>query len=338
LTSHQYVLSIKTKILIIRFSSIGDIVLTTPVIRCLKEQIDGECEIHYLVKQQFSTILKGNPYIDVIHEFGNSLKKVTEGLEKEGFHYIIDLHKNVRSSYVKKRLPGLSFAFDKLNVKKWILVNFKIDLLPDLHIVDRYFDATKALGIENDGKGIDYFIPEEDKISTSEMFGADPGSYVVFSIGAAHEGKKLPLYKMIELCSIIDRKIILLGGDEDIDNASAIAAANSNVINVCGKLRLNQSASAIEQATLVISHDSGLMHIASAFNKKIISIWGATVPKFGMYPYNAHPDSIMIQADHLKFRPTSKLGNKNTRKERRTTEEIDLTRILEAVDKLWIGG
>lgn len=308
--------------------------LTTPIIRCLKEQIDGECEIHYLVKERFSSILKENPYIDEIHVFKDSLKTVTEALEKEGFHYIIDLHKNVRSSYVKNRLSGLSFTFDKLNVKKWILVNFKIDLLPDIHIVDRYFEATKTLGIENDEKGLDYFISREDIVDVPETLGIEPNSYIVFSIGAAHEGKKLPLSSMTELCSLLDQKIVLLGGKEDIKNAKIIAAKNSNVINACGVLRLNESASVIAQSKLVITHDSGLMHIAAALKKKIISIWGATVPKFGMYAYMPDPSSIMIEADHLKFRPTSKLGNKNSKKERRTTEEIDLKKIIESVKRL----
>ena len=326
-----------TKILIIRFSSIGDILLTTPVVRCLKEQIYGESEIHYLVKKDFSLLLENNPYIDVIHEFDDNLNAVTEGLVKEGFHYIIDLHKNIRSQMVKRRLKGMHFTFNKLNVQKYILVNFGIDLLPDIHIVDRYFEAVRALGITNDQKGLDYFLPENASCDL-EAVGLQKEKYLVLAIGGAHEGKKLPVERLSELCALIDKPIALIGGPEDAGAGERIAGGNVATVNLCGKTSIHESAIIIRDSALVISHDSGMMHVASAFGKKIISIWGATVPKFGMYPYLPHPDSIIIEADHLKFRPTSKLGNKNTKRERRTTEEIDLKKIAEAVRKLYPSG
>ena len=337
MTFHQkrIALSATTKVLIIRFSSIGDVVLTTPVIRCLKKQLYGENEVHYLVKKEFATVLENNPYIDKLHVLDDNRNELLEELESEGFHYIVDLHKNIRSFYFRKRLKSLAFDFKKLNVKKWILVNFKIDLLPDIHIVDRYFEAVKALGIENDGEGLDYFIPESDLIDVSKKFHQLKNEYIAFPIGGAHEGKKLSQHKLIELCTMIDHPIILLGGKQDQAAAVEIERSCEDTINACGMLSINESASVIEQSRLVISHDSGMMHIASAFKKKIISIWGATVPKFGMYPYLPHPDSVIIEADHLKFRPTSKLGNKNSKKERRTTEEIELNRITEAIKRLW---
>ena len=328
-------MSFTTKILVIRFSSIGDIMLTTPVVRCLQQQVHGDCEVHYLVKSQFVNILQINPYVDVIHLFKDNLKEVVSGLKDEGFHYVIDLHKNLRSGYVKRHLPGMHFTFNKLNVKKWILVNFGIDLLPDVHIVDRYFEAVKALGVVNDGKGLDYFIPESEVIKVSDRLGGTPGDYLVYAIGGAHEGKKLPFYKMDELCGLINKTMVLVGGKEDAANGAALAEKHTNVFSACGKTNIHGSASIIKQSRLVISHDSGMMHIAAAFKKKVISIWGATVPKFGMYPYLPDPASVMIQADHLKFRPTSKLGDRNSKRERRTTEELELWKIVDAVEALW---
>jgi ADP-heptose:LPS heptosyltransferase len=327
-------LSFKTKVLIIRFSSIGDILLTTPVVRCLKEQLEGEVEVHYLVKKEYQGLLELNPHIDVIHVYDKNLKALSAGLEKEGFHYIIDLHKNMRSKMVKRHLTGMHFSFRKLNIEKWILVNVGIDRLPDLHIVDRYFEAVKALGVKNDGKGLEYFIPESEEVNTMKLLGHEQGRYVVFAIGAAHEGKRLPLHKMTELCHLINRPVVLIGGKEDALDGHAIASVNKNVTNLCGKTNIHGSASIIKQASLVICHDSGMMHVAAAFKKKIISIWGATVPKFGMYPYLPDPDSVIVEAGHLSFRPTSKLGNKNSKKEQRTTEEIELKRIVAAVEKL----
>lgn len=329
-------MSEKTKVLIIRFSSIGDIVLTTPVVRCLKEQLYGEKEIHFVVKKQFEDVLRSNPYIDKLHILEGNDKAMIEELRKENFHYIIDLHNNLRSHLYRKKLKVLSFSFRKLNIKKWILVNFKWDLLPDIHIVDRYFEAVSSFDIKNDGKGLDYFVPSEDEVDTLKLFGKKANEYIAFPIGGAHEGKKLPPDKLVELCGMMPHPLVLLGGSVDQAVAAKIKLACPDVIDLCGKLKLNQSASVLKQARLVISHDSGLMHIASAFKKKIISIWGATVPKFGMYPFEPHPDSVIIEADHLKFRPTSKLGNKNSKKERRTTEEIDLKKIANAVERLWV--
>ncbi len=325
----------KAKILIIRFSSIGDVVLTTPVIRCLKEQVYGGCELHYVILKPFVSVLENNPYIDKLHILDNNTEELIEELNNEGFHYIIDLHKNIRSHLFRRRLKVLTFTIRKLNVQKWLLVNFGIDRLPNLHIVDRYFEAVEKLNVKNDGKGLDYFIPENEEINTQEKFNADANNYLVFAIGAAHEGKKLPVHRMRVLCEKINHKVILIGGEQDIENGKKVSEGLEHIINTCGDLSINQSASVMKQARLVISHDSGMMHIAAAFKKKIISIWGATVPKFGMSAYLPHPDSVIVEAEHLKFRPTSKLGNKKTKKERRTTEEIDLNRILESVNKLW---
>ena len=303
--------------------------------RCIKEQLDGETEVHYLVKKEYQGLLELNPHIDFIHIYDDNLKELSKGLENEGFHYIIDLHKNARSLLVKRHLKGMHFTFNKLNVEKWLLVNLGIDRLPDMHIVDRYFEAVKALGVVNDNKGLEYFIPEDEEINTVDSYGLNIGQYIVYAIGAAHEGKRLPLHKMTELCAMIQQPIILIGGKEDALDGQTIETAYKHVINLCGKTNFHGSASVIKQAALVITHDSGMMHIASAFKKKIISIWGATVPKFGMYPYLPDPASVIIEADHLTFRPTSKLGNKNSKQERRTTEEIDLKRIVTEVSRLF---
>lgn len=333
--SIDFNLSGTAKILVIRFSSIGDIVLTTPVVRCLKKQLHGESEIHFLVKENFSELLVGNPYIDKIHIIRKSIDEVIEPLIDEQFHYVIDLQKNFRSLKLRRKLKVLSFDFPKLNIQKWILVNFKIDLLPDLHVVDRYFEAVWTLGIENDQQGLDFFIPTDQNVDVHASYSLNKDRYIAMAIGGAHGGKKLSPNQLQQLCEMLDFPIVLLGGKEDTAVGESISERAKNTINTCGTLSIHQSASVIEQSKLVVTHDSGMMHIAAALGKKIISIWGATVPRFGMYPYLPHPDSEMIQADHLHFRPTSKLGNKNSRRERRTTEEIDLEKVVGAVQKRW---
>src|ERR1041384_7425993 len=119
------------KFLFIRFSSIGDIVLTTPVIHCVKQQVPG-CEIHFLMKKSFASVLEHNPYIDKQILFEENLPELISLLKKENYDALIDLQKNYRSLKIKKSLGVNHFSFDKLNIKKWLFVNFKINLLPDV--------------------------------------------------------------------------------------------------------------------------------------------------------------------------------------------------------------
>ena len=139
------------KILVIRFSSIGDIVLTTPVIRALKQQLPG-ARVHFLTKLRFEPVLKSNPYIDKLWLYDQNFNEIIPRLKAERFDYIVDLHKNFRSTYVRLLLGRPSGSFNKLNIRKWLIVNFKWNFLPGIHIVDRYFRAVQKLGVNNDGR------------------------------------------------------------------------------------------------------------------------------------------------------------------------------------------
>ncbi len=325
-----------TRILIIRFSSIGDIVLTTPVVRMLKEQLEGEVEIHFLTKEKFAGLLTSNPHVSMVHTIVKSVQEVLPALEEVGFDYIIDLHNNIRSSVVKGRLKSLSFTFDKLNIKKWLWVNFGINRMPDKHIVERYLDTTKAFGIKDDGKGLDYFISSDVVIKNEELKSFMKEPFVTFAIGGAHIGKRMGKEKLAKLCANIPFPIVLLGGKEDVETGKFIRDQNSkNVFDATGILSLDESALCAKAAEVVVTGDTGLMHIASAFNKKIISLWGCTVPGFGMYPYRPDRASIIIEPKGRDKRPCSKLGNKcKYGLNNRCIEHIEDHRIAETVTKL----
>lgn len=312
------------KILILRFSSIGDIVLTTPVVRAIKTQMP-EADLHYAVKKQYRSLLESNPYIDRVHVLDNSLGALIEELKREQFDFVVDLHHNVRTLRVKTGLQARSASFPKLNLEKWLLVNLKINRLPSIHIVDRYFEAAKPLGIKPDNLGLDYFIPERDEVPLDWLPDAFQEGYVAVAIGAQHQTKKLPVQRLIELCDKINRPIVLLGGAEDAaagEQIECFFARPANdaeygpglrelgkrtvVFNGCGKFNLNQSASLLKQARYVFSHDTGLMHIAAAFHKEIFSIWGNTVPAFGMYPYRTR--FTILENNKVTCRPCSKIG------------------------------
>lgn len=295
------------KFLIVRFSSIGDIVLTTPIVRCLRQEFP-DAEIHYITKSTFKILLNNNPYIDKIYTIEREITEVLPELKQENYDLIIDLHRNLRTLRLKLALHKKSYQFPKVNLKKWLLTTFKINKMPPEHIVDRYFKCVNELGVVNDQKGLDYFIPKQDEINLKQYH--IPENYIVFAIGAKFATKRLPTTKIIEIIKRIPFTVVLLGGKDDKERAREISNACSNTIKLCGDLNLNQSASVVKQSQKVITHDTGLMHIASAFNKSIVSIWGNTVPEFGMYPYMPqNPTNYSInEVKELGCRPCSKIG------------------------------
>jgi ADP-heptose:LPS heptosyltransferase len=299
----------RVKFLIIRFSSIGDIVLTTPVIRCLKEQVEG-AEIHYVTKKQFLSVVEGNPNIHKIHLLDKNLNVLIKELRSEGFDYIIDLHNNLRTSIIKFRLRRLAFSFNKLNYEKWLMVYFKKNKLPNVHIVDRYLETCKLFDVINDHKGLDFYIEQKNEVDLNLLPPEYAAGYVALVIGAKHFTKQLPENKIVELCNLINKPVVILGGPEDKAKAERIIEKTDkqSLFNACGKFNLQQSASLVKQADLVISHDTGLMHIAAAFKQKIISIWGNTIPEFGMYPYVSKEKNLIFEVKDLPCRPCSKIG------------------------------
>ena len=295
------------KFLIIRFSSIGDIVLTTPVIRCLKQKFP-DSEIHFLTKRIFAEIVISNPYLDKVLYLDNDLRHTIKLLQLEKYDHVIDLHNNLRTKLIRRSLGKIPFySFHKVNTKKWIYTAFKINLLPHKHLVDRYMQTVQSLGVNNDQKGLDYFIPKEDTIKEKDIPFSHSQGYIAIAIGAAHNTKKLPREMLKDLCVRIDYPIILLGGSEDFFEGEKIAKPdNIKIYNSCGKFNLNESADIIRRSQLVITHDTGLMHIAAAFKKNVLSVWGNTVPSFGMYPYQTTYQ--IFQVNKLWCRPCSKIG------------------------------
>jgi ADP-heptose:LPS heptosyltransferase len=324
-----YLYSSLKKILVVRFSSIGDIVLTSPVIRCIKEQLGAE--IHFLTKENFSGIVENNPNITKVITIKSKVSEAREKLIAENYDFVVDLHHNLRSSFVKRLLKKPSASFPKLNVQKWLLVNAHINRLPKIHIVDRYFETVKSLVVKNDGKGLDFFIPEKDEVNLNTLPESHQKNFIAFTVGAKFGTKQLPVEKIIAIINRLNRPVILLGGKEDVERAEKIKKeCGELVLNVCGKYNLNQSASLVKQASYVISHDTGLMHIAAAFHKKIYSVWGNTVPDFGMYPYLPGEGSKIIEVKNLDCRPCSKIGfDKCPKGHFKCMKEIDVKEFLD---------
>lgn len=322
------------KILLIRFSSIGDIVLTTPVARCLKLQLGAE--VHYLTKKSFSNILTPNPHIDRVWSFDKSPKEVLAELKLQQFDAVIDLHHNFRSLQVKLALGRPSSSFNKLNWEKWLLVNTGINQLPKQHIVDRYLQTAHHLGIQNDGAGLDHFIPADQEVAPADIHQGLSGSpFIALVIGATHFTKRMPREKILEICQAVEKPLVILGGKAEAADGAFLQDNAPKVINLCGQLSLHQSASMVRQAEKVITHDTGLMHIAAAFHKEIISIWGNTTPDFGMYPYypNGANLNTSMEVQGLGCRPCSKIGHQACPKRHfKCMNDQDISRIIALVN------
>lgn len=297
------------KILVIRFSSIGDIVLCSPVVRCLKKQVN--CEIHFLTKKCYDELVQFNPYIDKVMLLEDSLSDCIAVLKQEKYDLIVDLHNNLRSFRVKMALGVKSLTFNKLNFKKLLLTSLKINVLPKIHLIDRYFESLKEIKVEYDGEGLDFFIEPKEELLTADVQSISNENFLAVSVSAKFNTKALPLVKLIEVLRNLSCKIILLGGREDYPKAEAIAQQIDNCHNYCGKLSLQQSAWVISKASKVLVHDTGLMHIAAAFKKPMVLVWGNTLADFGMYPFyptNASKHVEEFEVQGLKCRPCSKLG------------------------------
>jgi ADP-heptose:LPS heptosyltransferase len=324
-----------TKILVIRFSSIGDIVLTTPVIRCLKSQMD-KVELHVITKSQYSLLYESNPNVDKVHKWSDDNIELIKILKNERFDFVIDLHHNLRTKKLKTILKSTSYSFPKLNIQKWLYVNFKWNKMPHIHIVDRYFESVRSLEIKNDQKGLDYFIPTNDEVDMPQHFGTN--DILAVAIGAQYSTKRLPTSKIVEILSSIKKPIVLLGGKEDRETGEKIKEGldTLNVYNTCGELNLNQSASIVNQSSALLTHDTGIMHIAAAFDTPIVSVWGNTVPEFGMYPYKPGKAELysIHEVEGLSCRPCSKIGfQKCPKKHFNCMNQQNISEIVKAIEK-----
>ena len=317
------------KVLIIRFSSIGDIILTTPVLRCIKQQLG--VEVHYLTKKIFSGLLQHNPNVDALHCIDKEIgAELIEKLKAEQFDFLIDLHGNWRSLRIKKALDVPYKTFAKLNLQKWLLIHIGIDLMPRQHIVDRYIDTVAHIGVFNDNKGLDYFMAPETSVDIDLN-----KPFIAWSIGGSYTPKKLSTAQVADVCKKMDVPVYLLGGSQEVDDAEAIieVCGQSNIKSFCGKLSLDQTALLIKNSMVLLSNDTGLMHMGAAFKKSIVSFWGCTKPSLGFSPYAAASDSVEILSNISKW-PCSKHGKSCKHKNLGCIKFIDSKDIEKAVLKL----
>ncbi|MEO1655867.1 MAG: glycosyltransferase family 9 protein, partial [Bacteroidota bacterium] len=297
-----------------------------PVLRILKEK-RSNIELHFCTKARFAKMVDQNPYVDKIFYLEDRLSPLVQELKKEKYDYIIDLHKNLRTFLIKSQLGRKSFSYNKLNLYRWLLVNFKIDLMPKVHVAQRYMDTLRHLGLMDDGKGLEYYIAPQDEVDLTELPPEIQEGYAAVVIGASQPTKQLPFQKLRELCMRINYPLVLIGGKEDWGLGEKLRRAFDQqklplIYNACGKYNISQSASLIRQSEVVFGHDTGLTHIGAAFHKKIYAIYGTTDPN-GFHPFRT--DHVILENNNLDCRPCSKSGRKKCPKGHfKCMEEIEL--------------
>lgn len=320
----------RKKALVIRFSAIGDIVLTSPIVRGLKA---AGFQVHYVVKGKFKNAIENNKHIDEL--FTLEKKGLKEELLAQKYRLVIDLQNNLKSLRLRKGLSQNIRVVNKENIKKLILVRSGVDLLKNQHIVERYFKALDDLEVLDDGKGLDFYIPDNFNVDLKSIQLDLSKPYIAWVIGASYPKKKLPIDHVIKTCNKIKMPIAIIGGPTDEANGIEIinSAEHPNIYNLCGKLSLIESGFVLKKANLVLSNDTGLMHIASAFDKKIISFWGCTKPSLGMYPYKSLNGSLEIVSKTYQA-PCSKLGNRCKSKNKNCIADIQPEVIVASVLRL----
>ena len=295
------------KILIIRLSSIGDIILTTPLIRRLQAAYP-EATIDYCTKPPFLTLLASNPRLSAIY--------TTEQLPTETYDLVVDLQNNHRSRTIVGSLNAKqTLKYQKENWKKWLMVHCKINLYSATQsVVDRYQAALNKLGVPDDLQGCELYPSPSDQ-AFAEPYAIAGNKTLALCFGAKHFTKRYPPQRFAALLSILLRddsvRVLLLGGKEDATQALEIvnalpAACRSKVVNLSGSCSLMQTAALLEQCDAVLTNDTGLMHMASAFGKKLFVLFGSSSATFGFLPY--HTPYELFEVDGLSCRPCSHIG------------------------------
>ena len=301
-------LSKLNKILIIRLSSLGDILLTTPLVRAINTQFP-DIKIDMLIREEYSDVIRLNPYIKGKFFFKKDEiqnKALIEQLRNNSYEVVIDLQNNLRSKKVISSLKIKNVKFPKRSLDKFLLVNFKINKLKEApQIPVRYSNTIK--GLKLDERGLDLFT---DKSANILIIGKN--NLIGFCPGARHFTKRWLKEYFVELGNKLEQcgyTIVLLGGQIDKDICEEMKTEIDGAINLSNDDDLLQTAADMKLCKAVVCNDSGLMHTASAVGTKVIAIFGSTVKEFGFTPYNC--DNLILENNSLTCRPCSHIGRGN---------------------------
>jgi ADP-heptose:LPS heptosyltransferase len=305
------------KFLIIHSGPAEDIIFSTVLIRVLKVQSDAGY-VGYLTSDSGREILKENPYLDFIATFSEESKQRT-------FDYIIDLDADLRSFLATMPFRGKVLRHKKFWFQKWLLTKWRINKLPQEHVVNQFLNIVSHLSIKDDGLRLDYSIPYKDEVPRDWLPELFRKSFVVFCINARFATRKLPVERIIELCDRINKPVILLGTADDAATGKTVEEffhrnsvsseyeeglrelnKKTVVYNACGKFNIHQQASLVKQARYVFTFDNEFVAVASAFGKEVYVTYGNTSLDFGRYPHNTR--FTIFENNRISCRPCAAGG------------------------------
>ncbi|MCC7159438.1 MAG: glycosyltransferase family 9 protein [Ignavibacteria bacterium] len=339
---------IKTKrILIIRLSSLGDVILTTPLVKLTRE-IYPDAEIDFLTKKDFSDVLKFNPCINKIIEIDSDinfsgLRKLKAAIRQNSYDLIIDAHNNLRTFYLKLFLNARKLTFKKYSLRKLLLVKFKINLMKDLPpIIQRYCSILSSPLGQVVSPGLpEIFTDKAIELQAEEIFNSlniPAGKKKIGIVPSSHHlTKTYPAEQYIELIKLFDESkfaFVLFGKGKDYAIIKTIKNKTSaNVYDLCDKLELLQLTCIMKKCDLILSGDTGPMHIAESLNKPVIMLAGSSVKEFGFYPQNEK--AVVLENNSLKCRPCSHIGRDRCPKGHfKCMREIEASEIYQKILKI----
>lgn len=338
------------KTLIIRFSSIGDIVLASPLLRVLRKKFPSS-QIDFVTRKEYADLIRYNPNINFTLEFDatqgfRALRYLKEKIRREQYDLVLDIHNSIRSRYLRCMVGADDvMTINKRVIARMILVAFKKNYYRDIvSVADRYIESLQKHNIENDMKGLELYIPDNIMFAVSRRmatFELDRYKQIIgFCPSAKHSTKRWPQERFVEagirLANELDAKILVFGGTTDKSICSSIAQSINAVseakraVDLSGEFSLLETAAAMEFCDVVVTNDSGLMHIASAMKKKIVALFGSTVREFGFFPIGE--ENIVLERTGLYCRPCSHIGlNECPEKHFKCMTDIQAAEVVQAV-------
>lgn len=324
----------------------GDVILTSPLLRVLKNSLP-DTSIDFLIRKKFSELVQYNPHINKIIAYDNckGLRELTEELKKNNYDLIIDLHNNLRSNFVKLKLRKKSFTINKRIFKRFLLINFKINFLYNyIPVPEKYIEAVRDLNINNDQNGLEIFFPEEMKTNLKEKLKNQsiPQNRLIVGVApsAKHNTKRWPAHKfeelLVKLVKELNAFVLAFGGEEEEDYIEDIVqtvnqnTGNNFAMNLAGKLSILENAAAMDICKVIVTNDTGLMHLAAARKRKVVAIFGPTVKEFGFFPYGT--ENIVIENNNLNCRPCTHIGrDRCPKKHFRCMNDITSEKVFDAI-------
>ena len=277
--------------MVIRLSSLGDIILTTPVLAAIKAKYPRSV-VDFLVLDKFAEAISGNPHIDTLrlfdkrrHQGITGIARFARTLHSQNYDQVIDLHVKLRSIILTAFIGAPVFRYRKRSMHKSVGVKLRLMRYHvDDTIVNNYFGAVKHLGIPIGDEKLCFNYRSEDV-----QYVAAYKNFVALAPGAANATKKWPLSYFAQLGKLLDEKIIIIGGPEDIAAGQEICRRiGANCQNLAGKLTLKQSGALIAQAKYIVCNDSGPFHMARAVGTRSFVLFGPTDPKMFSYASDAN--------------------------------------------------